>query len=215
MQSVDYSKEKVKPQKIEPFKIKIGLSGQKHLPCFKVSTKAIWPWQLMEYKKIEKQKLALTPTGIAVSIEMLRCGYLYLPKFSLKGKTVLDIGACCGETANIFLKAGAKKVICIEPDANRIRHLDFNKYNLRWNVEIIPEKANPRHIVETNPDLIKCDIEGYEIDLINYLPNYPCVVEVHNHWIRERFAKRGFRELTKPDPMIGSCLMANNAFFNR
>jgi predicted RNA methylase len=93
---------------------------------------------------------------------MLCSGYLYLPKFSLENKTVLDIGACCGETANIYLKAGAKKVICIEPDHERLKCLDFNRANLCWNVEVISEKANPKHIIESKPDLIKCDIEGYE-----------------------------------------------------
>ena len=206
------TKEKVKPQKIEPLKITVGLSRQKHLPCFKVYDHAIWPWEYTKYKEIENQNLALTPTGVLATKEMLLCGHLYLPKFSLKDKTVLDIGACCGETANIFLKAGAKKVICIEPNINRIRYIDFNKRNLGWNVDIIPEKANPKHIIETKPDLIKCDIEGYEMDLIDYLPNYPCVLEVHNYWIRDRFAERGFKELTKPDPMLGECLMANDAF---
>ena len=169
----------------------------------------------MQYKEIENQNLALTPTGVCITKEMLHSGHLYLPKFSLKNKTVLDIGACCGETANIFLKAGAKKVICIEPNFNSINYLDFNTRNLGWNVDIIPEKANPKHIIEAKPDLIKCDIEGYEMDLIDYLPNYPCVLEVHNHWIRDRFAERGFKELTIPNPMLGECLMANAAFFVR
>jgi len=176
---------------------------------------AIWPWEYLQYKEIENQNLALTPTGVFITKEMLHAGHLYLPKFSLKGKTVLDLGACCGETANIFLKAGAKKVICVEPNINSINCLDFNRQNLGWNVDIIPEKATPKHIIEEKPDLIKCDIEGYEMDLIDYLPNYPCVLEVHNYWIRDRFAERGFRELTRPDPMLGECLMANNDFLFR
>ncbi len=207
------TEQQASPQKIKPLKITVGLSSQKHLPCLKAGNTAIWPWQYMEYREVANQNLALNPTGVSISREMLQRGHLYLPKFSLKGKVVLDIGACCGETANIFLKADAKKVICIEPNISSIRHLEFNRKNLGWNVEIIPEKATIKHIVEANPDLIKCDIEGYEMDLIDYLPNYPCVLEAHNHWIRERFLKRGFRELTPPDPMLGECLMANDAFF--
>lgn len=200
-------------QKIESLRIKVGLSKKKHLPCLKVYGQAIWPWEYVKYKQLEKQKLALTPTGISMTKEMLECGYLYLPHFSLQGKTVLDIGACCGETANIFLNAGANKVICIEPNMDRVKCLDFNRKNLGWNVEIIPEKASPKHIIGTDPDLIKCDIEGYEMDLIDLLPNYPCVLEVHNHWIHERFAEKGFKNLTPSDNMLGQCLMANDAFF--
>jgi hypothetical protein len=126
---------------------------------------------------------------------------------------VLDIGACCGESAQVFFKAGAKKVICIEPDLQRVKYIDFNRKNLGWNAEIIAEKAKPRHIVECKPDLIKCDIEGYEMDLIDYLGDYPCVLEVHNHWIREKFAERGFKNVNAPNStMLGMCLMANDGF---
>jgi hypothetical protein len=150
--------------------------------------------------------------GIEAAKEMLQFGYLYLPKFNLKGKVVLDIGACCGESAAIFLKAGAKKVVCIEPDAETVNYLEFNRKNLNWNINIIAEKAKPQHILSSHPDLIKCDIEGYEMDLIDYLPKYPCVLEVHNRWIRDRFAERGFNEIMPPNSVLGVCLMANKEF---
>ena len=201
-----------KIDELSPVKITVGLSNRKHLPFLKIGGLIFWPWEFLEYKKIESLKLALTPTGVKMAKEMLRSGHYYLPKFSLVGKTVLDIGACCGESADIYLKAGAKKVICIEPDPERVKHIEFNKKNLGWNVDIIPEKARPEHILDAKPDLIKCDIEGYEMDLIDYLPNYPCVLEVHNYWIRERFAEKGFIDITPPDPMLGECLMANKDF---
>lgn len=38
----------------------------------------------------------------------------------------------------------------------------------------------------------------------------PCVLEVHNLWIREQFLKHGFRDLTKPNLAgIGVGLMCN------
>lgn len=200
------------PDVIQPVKISFGLSKHKRLPCIKINEYAIWPWEYSEYKKIENLKLALTPIGIGVTKELLQSGYLYLPKFSLVNKTVLDIGACCGESASIFFKAGAKKVVCIEPNADRVKYIEFNRSNLGWDLEIVPEKAKPEHILKTNPDLIKCDIEGYEMDLIDYLPKYPCILEVHNQWIHDRFAARGFNEITPPDPMLGMCLMANKSF---
>jgi hypothetical protein len=194
-------------------KISLGLS-RKHIPCIKVNDEGIWLWQYPQYRKLKKLNLALTKTGIFTALELIERGYLYLPKFGLEGKTVLDIGACCGESADIYLKAGAKKVICIEPDADRVRYIQFNAKNLGWNVEVIAEKATTEHILKANPDLIKCDIEGYEMDLIDYLAKYPCVLEVHNYWIRERFTERGFRELTEPESMLGVCLMANEAFLS-
>src|SRR5207245_11276968 len=39
----------------------------------------------------------------------------YLPQKSIEGKTVLDVGAGCGETAFFYLKHGAQHVICVEP----------------------------------------------------------------------------------------------------
>jgi hypothetical protein len=52
------------------------------------------------------------------------------------------------------------------------------------------------------------------MDLIDYLPSYPCVLEVHNYWISDQFAKKGFKHLTEPGVMLGECLMANDAFLN-
>jgi hypothetical protein len=199
-------------EELSPVKITVGLSRRKHLPCLKLGEQIFWPWEFSQYKKIENLKLALTTTGINMTKEMLQYGHYYLPKFSLEEKIVLDIGACCGESADIYLKAGAKKVICIEPDSDRVKHIEFNKKNLGWNVDIIPEKARPEHILDAKPDLIKCDIEGYEMDLINYLPNYPCVLEVHNYWIRDRFEEKGFSDISPPDPMLGECIMANKRF---
>jgi len=41
---------------------------------------------------------------------------LYLPRHSIEGKVVLDVGAGCGETAALFLAAGARSVVCVEPN---------------------------------------------------------------------------------------------------
>jgi 2-polyprenyl-3-methyl-5-hydroxy-6-metoxy-1,4-benzoquinol methylase len=40
----------------------------------------------------------------------------YLPRFNLAGKTVLDIGAGCGETAAFYFDHGAEKVVAVELD---------------------------------------------------------------------------------------------------
>lgn len=196
--------------RVEPFKVTFGLSRRLHVPSFKACGYAIYPWEYFKYRKIAKRNLALTRTGVDVALELEKIGHLYLPPFELKGKTVMDIGACCGESAAIFYEAGAKKVIAIEIDPERIECLEFNRRNRGWDMDVITEYASPRHIQEANPDFIKCDIEGYEMDLIDELPKYPCIVEVHNYWIENRFREKGFKRITEPaDTMLGMCLMSN------
>jgi len=75
----------------------------------------------------------------------------YLPV----GKTVLDLGAGCGETAQFYLNHGAEKVISIESDSNCYNML---RSNFADDHRVIPILA---HI-----DSIKCDIEGGERDLV-------------------------------------------------
>jgi len=75
----------------------------------------------------------------------------YLPV----GKTVLDLGAGCGETAQFYLNHGAEKVISIESDSNCY---DMLRSNFANDHRVIPILA---HI-----DSIKCDIEGGERDLV-------------------------------------------------
>lgn len=72
----------------------------------------------------------------------------YLPPTSLVGKTVLDIGAGNGETAQFFLNHGAEHVISIEPYAGKLM-TNFGKDS---RVTIIPRFVNH----------IKSDCEGGE-----------------------------------------------------
>ncbi len=75
----------------------------------------------------------------------------YLPV----GKTVLDLGAGCGETAQFYLNHGAEKVISIEADSSCYDKLCANFVN---DNRVIPILA---HL-----DSIKCDIEGGERDMV-------------------------------------------------
>ena len=72
----------------------------------------------------------------------------YLPA---QGKTVLDLGAGCGETAFFYLNHGAKHVISVEPPGPA---LDL----LRRNFGDDPRVT----IVPASVDRIKIDIEGFE-----------------------------------------------------
>lgn len=71
------------------------------------------------------------------------------------GKTVLDLGAGCGETAQFYLNHGAEKVISIEADSECYDKLCSNFAN---DNRVIPILA---HL-----DSIKCDIEGGERGMV-------------------------------------------------
>jgi len=75
----------------------------------------------------------------------------YLPV----GKTVLDVGAGCGETAFFYLNHGAKHVICVEPPGEALQML---KKNFGGDSRVT--------VVESSVDMIKSDIEGAELDAV-------------------------------------------------
>lgn len=131
--------------------------------------------------------------------------YSLLP---VNGKTVLDIGAYTGDTAELFLKWGAKKVIAIEPDESRCLQI-WKKFSTD-KVEIRCRGVEPSDLKRHDYDVIKCDCEGYEMVIIDHIPpEVPAVIESHCWWITDQFKKKGFRIISKPDPMLGICLMAN------
>ncbi len=75
----------------------------------------------------------------------------YLPV----GKTVLDLGAGCGETAFFYLNHGADHVICVESDPEAVVHLRRN-FGGDSRVTILPF-----HI-----DSVKMDVEGSENGMV-------------------------------------------------
>jgi hypothetical protein len=188
------TKEKEKP-KSEPTKVKFGLSERKHIPVVKVGKVSYPIWKFRSAKKIGNMisALCLDEWGKAIIYsEFDQFEKYYLPSFSLKNKIVLDVGACCGETAYFYLQHGAEKVICVEPDPTRAELILRNKQKLNLNIELINDFFSPKHL-SLNHDFIKCDIEGHETKLIPYVKNLkPCIVEAHGQAIREEFEKNGF-----------------------
>lgn len=81
----------------------------------------------------------------------------YLPA----GKTILDVGAGCGETAYFYLKHGAERIIGIEADPKAVEAFRQNFPE----AVIVPSSAK-LVLVEAVLDHIKIDIEGGEKGLV-------------------------------------------------
>lgn len=86
-------------------------------------------------------------------------------------KIVLDLGADFGSTTYFFLEHGAKRVIAVEGNEKLGEMLlhNFDKDSrvapiIRW----IDSPAKVTELIEKfRPDIVKCDIEGAEENLLN------------------------------------------------
>jgi SAM-dependent methyltransferase len=133
----------------------------------------------------------------------------YLPPWSLKGKTVLDVGAGCGETALFYYHHGAKKVIAIEPQPSLVSLLRRNMARNSWEMEVV-EGPFEKSMLEWSFDFMKMDGEGCETLLLEAGSLPPCAIEAHDrvfvdslgekfalevlpqkdNWILQNFAQR-------------------------
>ena len=115
----------------------------------------------------------------------------YIPDGGLRGKTVLDVGAGCGETALLFLRAKASKVICIEPDEFAYDALVVNAAMNNWNVVMaIQDNFHAEYIEKFKPDFCKIDCEGGERELLKLDRLPPMVLEIHGRKLYEAFKRR-------------------------
>lgn len=108
---------------------------------------------------------------------------------SYKGKTVLDVGADVGSTADFFLRRGAKRVFAVEGNPNQFRQLKQNAAKIPGITPIHLYIQTPKHfehlIGTYSSDVLKADCEGCEVHLFNVrdcvfrlVPEY--LVETHN-----------------------------------
>ena len=115
----------------------------------------------------------------------------YLPKASLKGATVLDAGAGCGETAHFFFQHGAAKVIAVERDPNAVSLLRKNSIKNKWKIEILEDSLQPWHVRDLKYDFAKIDVEGGEKCLLQLesLP-FETVIEAHSKELTQGFVDK-------------------------
>ena len=118
----------------------------------------------------------------------------YLPLNGVKDKLILDVGGGCGETAKFFLEHEALRVNIIEMNEKCEKFLAYNSFHHYHNIGYKIKKFSLNDIFENKYDLIKMDIEGYEIELLPYLDdiNVDMVVETHSQYITDKFIEKGF-----------------------
>lgn len=113
----------------------------------------------------------------------------YVPKSGLEGKTVLDVGTGCGETPYFFFAKGAARVICIEPDKEKVLYLLKNGVKKKWDIEVI-ERRFILEDLRLDFDYMKMDIESAEKILLGIHNLPPCSIEIHSASLAKRFAFR-------------------------
>jgi SAM-dependent methyltransferase len=104
--------------------------------------------------------------------------FYVIDKQKLRGATVLDVGAGCGETAAFYFEKGAKKVICVESDPRCVRMLEFNRLVNDWNLEIVHSAFDPTILGRREVELAKFDCEGCERSLPSEV-EFDIVGEIH------------------------------------
>jgi hypothetical protein len=99
----------------------------------------------------------------------------YLPGISLKGSTVLDVGAGCLECCPIWFSRGAKKVIAVEANPRLEKYIRTNIRLNGWDVEVHMEPLSPRHF-GLDYSFAKIDCEGGERVMLD--PSVPDTVQM-------------------------------------
>ncbi len=143
-------------------------------------------WRILERTQdhvtvqIAGHKLKLVPGYLSIVFSEWHSEWerYYLPPFSIRGKTVLDVGAGCGETALFYLSHGANKVICVETNPRSLSFLEENAKANMWNVQIVPGFFN-LDMLNYPIDFVKMDCEGCEEALLNVDRLPPIALEVH------------------------------------
>jgi predicted RNA methylase len=132
---------------------------------------------------------------------------------SFKDKVILDLGADYGSTAYYFLRKGANKVIAVEGNSELAAKMKLNFKNDDRVIaihEFIDSSSKIENLISVHhPDLIKVDIEGSEmciLDMDNVGQVNEWLIETHSNEIYNALS----RFLTKEGFSIRSIDYAEN-----
>ena len=114
----------------------------------------------------------------------------YLPSSGVQGKSVLDVGSGCGETAYFYLMHGAVKVVCVEPNLQASTCLKANVKKNAWPVEVLEDFFVPSMLEEYHSDFMKFDAEGAESLLLECEKIPECVLEYHSQDVKMKLQKK-------------------------
>ena len=204
---------------------RFGLSRRKHLPCIWVGDIYNFPpYRIDVFLKFRGLKCAKTSDG---NIELSKSGLRFVlapeyaslfinefadwdkqynPPFSPTNKTIMDVGAGCGETIFYFALKGCKDFIAIEPNPQNADLIRLNASRNSLNVKIYTDIFRRCHLDE-HFDFMKSDCEGGESILLEPEKCKPVSLEVHGKDLKQKFLKKGFK--IAKDFKNGSCIMRN------
>jgi len=164
-----------------------------------------WNWKMVDNNtvRIGPYELELTPYYFELLWREWRSWKnWYLPPWSLKGKTILDVGAGCGETALFYYYHGAKRVIAIEPQPSLVSVLRRNMARNKWDMQVVEGSFQPS-MLEWNFEFMKMDGEGCEALLLDASLVPPCAIEVHDSVVVDGLRGRfGLEVLPQKDNWI-------------
>ncbi|TMI25776.1 hypothetical protein E6H19_02380 [Candidatus Bathyarchaeota archaeon] len=159
-----------------------------------------WNWRLVRSSsqyydlKIGRYTIKLHPEYFHIIFgEWGEWKKYHLPPFALKGATVLDIGAGCGETALFYFFHGVERVICVEPNPDLASIISENLGSNKWNAEV-HARSFDTEMLNLDFDFMKMDCEGCETQLLSADTLPACVMEVHDrHVLHALMNKFGLR----------------------
>ena len=207
--------------------VKFGLSRKRHLPVIWVAGITNFrPYRLdiflkcrgFTLTKIDDKHVVIGKNGLEFILLQEYANILihefidwhrdYKFPSTLKNKTIMDIGAGCGESIFYFALKGCRNFIAVEPNTQCANLLRKNAKNNSLNVKVYNDIFRKNHLDEPF-DFIKCDCEGGESILLEQEISKPISLEVHGLDLIKKFQEKHFKTVTNASDNSPICIMRN------
>jgi hypothetical protein len=207
--------------------VKFGLSRKRHLPVIWVAgitnfnlyrLDIFLKYRGLSLTKIDDKHVLVEKNGIQfILLKEYACIFMHeFTKYnrdyrfpsSLKNKTILDIGAGCGETILYFALKGCRNFVAVEPNTRCANLLRKNAEKNGLNVKVYNDIFRKSHL-EEKCDFIKCDCEGGESILLEEDLSKPIALEVHGLDLIKKFRQKHFKNVTNSTGNYQTCIMRN------